>query len=163
VIANNTIQPITSNARGHQTFRGTRFLIGLVLGFIGLVLVSFGGLAVPVAQALGQTTVDPGLMDTLVRLEPVFVIAGVLHVAAATGVILDRRWGYALAVWMVAMGVFVSLGGIVFATAGRDPFALASPDPAAGTSGLGTLACTLACYVLAALGVGRVINARMRG
>ena len=144
------------------TFRGTRILTGLIVGFAGAVHISFGALAIPIAADLGRQAVDPGLMGTLLMLAPFIVILGVVHVISAVGVAQDRRWGLPLATWAVALGVFVTLAAIVFALAGRDAFALADPDPAPAHDGLGILLWTLLWYGVAGWGIQRVVAARSR-
>ncbi|HKG55729.1 MAG TPA: hypothetical protein VKA85_00595 [Candidatus Limnocylindrales bacterium] len=146
----------------HLTFRGTRLLTALILGFAGFVLIAFGGLAVPLSAELGGAAVDPGLMSALLGIAPLVVVLGIVHVIAAIGVARDRRWGQRLALWMVALGTFATLAGIVFALAGRDPFAVANPARDASRDGLGILLWTLAWYGIAAGGVQRIIAGRAR-
>jgi Na+/H+-dicarboxylate symporter len=146
----------------HLTFRGTRLLTGLILGFAGFVLIAFGGLAVPLSAELDGGAIDPGLMSTLLRIAPLVVVLGILHVIAGVGVARDRRWGQRLALWMVAFGTLATVAGIVVALAGRDPFAVANPAPGASRDGLGILLWTLAWYGIAAAGLQRIIAGRAR-
>jgi hypothetical protein len=141
------------------SYRGTRLLAGSILTFAGLVLLAFGGIATPIAASLSDTP-DAGLLSTLVTLAPFVVVAALLHVVAAVGVFRDRDWGYRLAIWMIALAVFVILAGIVMALAGRDPFAVASTDPKATGDGLGILLWTLAWYGVAAWAIQRVLVGR---
>ncbi len=154
------IVPVVRNRRPQTSFRGTRTLTGLVLGFAGLVAVAFGGIAVPLASALGMGALDRPLMDALTRLAPYLVVLGSLHLIAAVGVWADRRYGYVLGTWMVASGVLFATGGLVMAIAGRDPFALASRSATASADGIGILLWTLAWYGVAGWGIQRIVTAR---
>ena len=153
-------RPRTPWSRNHLSFRGTRIFTALMLGWAGLVLAAFGGVAVPAANDLGRASLDAGLMGLLGTLAPALVVLGVLHVVAAFGVGRDRAWGFRLGVWMLAAGVLFVVGGLVFAVAGRDPFALADPASPAAANGIALLAWTLGLYSLAGWGLGRVIAAR---
>ncbi|MFL5680827.1 MAG: hypothetical protein ACJ77B_09535 [Chloroflexota bacterium] len=156
--------PVRSPAQlpPHLTFRGTRVLTGLILGFAGFVLIAFGGLAVPLSAELDRGAMDPGLMSALLGIAPLVVVLGILHVIAGIGVARDRRWGQRLALWMIALGTLATVAGIVVAVAGRDPFAVANSAPSGSHDGLGILLWTLAWYGIAAAGLQRIIAGRAR-
>jgi hypothetical protein len=148
-------------ARRHLSFRGTRIFTGLMLGWAGLILFAFGMFAIPAANDLGRADVDPGLMALLGAAAPWIWALGILHVIAAVGVSRDRQtWGFRLAIWMLAIGVFAVAAGLVFALAGRDPFALADPASPSGANGIALLTWTLGLYALAGWGIRRVVGAR---
>jgi hypothetical protein len=151
--------PSRQQLPAHLTFRGTRLLTGLVLGFAGFVLIAFSGLAVPISAELGAGSVDPGLMSALLTIAPLVFVLGIVHVVAGIGVGRDRRWGYTLGLWTVSLGTFVTLLGIVVAIAGRDPFAMANPA-GQSTDGLGILLWTLFWYGVAAAGLQRILGGR---
>jgi hypothetical protein len=154
------VVPVVRNRRPQTAFRGTRTLTGLVLGFAGLVAVAFGGVAVPLASAVGLGAVDRPFMDALTRLAPYLVVLGALHLVAAVGVWTDRRYGYILGTWMVASGVLFATAGLVMALAGRDPFALTTQSASASPDGIGILLWTLAWYGVAGWGIQRIVIAR---
>jgi hypothetical protein len=147
--------------RAHLTFRGTRLLTGLILGFAGLVLLAFGALAVP--NALDRAATDPGLVSALGVLAPFLVVLGIVHLVAGYGVVRDRSWGFTLGLWSVAFGTLAIVAGLVLAVSGRDAFAIANPAPSGPGQGLGILLWTLAWYAIAAGGLQRVIAGRVRG
>ena len=147
-------------ASRHRTFRGTRIFTGLVLGWAGLILGSFGAFAVPAANALGRSAQDAGLMGLLGMVAPWLVVLGVFHVIAAVGIGRDRPWGFRIATWMLAIGVFVVIAATIFTVAGRDPFLLADPASTPGANGAGLLAWTLGLYALTAWGMRRTLSAR---
>jgi hypothetical protein len=153
------VVPVVRYRRPQTAFRGTRLLTGLVLGFAGTVALGFGGLAVPLAQAVVLGDVDRGLLAALSRIAPYLVVIGGIHLAAAVGIWSDRRWGYTLGTWMVAFGVLASMGGLVVAIAGRDPFA-AIGGVGGAADGIGILLWTLFWYGVAAWGIQRVVAAR---
>ncbi len=88
-----TAIPGQARPRPQTLFRGSRILTGVVLAFSGVLLASLASRGLPPAQLLG--------------------IVGVLQVLAAVGVWMDRGWGFALAIWVLAAGIFVVVGGIV--------------------------------------------------
>jgi hypothetical protein len=151
--------PVVRVRRPQTVFRGTRLLTGLVLAFAGTVALAFAGLAVPLAQAIAFGDVDRGLLAALSRIAPYVIVIGGIHLVAAVGIWADRRWGYTLGTWMVAFGVLASMGGLVVAIAGRDPFAAVGGVGAAG-DGIGILLWSLVWYGVAAWGIQRVVAAR---
>ncbi len=154
-------RPRTPWAQRHLTFRGTRVFTALMLGWAGLVLFAFGAFAVPAANDLGRAETDGGLMSLLGSIAPLLWGLGVVHVVAAVGVARDRlTWGFGLAIWMLAIGTLVVAAGLVFALAGRDPFALADPASPSAANGTGLLIWMLGLYALAGWGVRRIVAAR---
>jgi hypothetical protein len=147
-------------ASRHRTFRGTRIFTGLVLGWAGLVLASFGAFAVPAANALGRSAEDAGLMGLLGMVAPWLVVLGVFHVIAAVGIGRDRAWGFRIGTWALAIGVFVVLAAIIFTVAGRDPFLLADPASSPAANGGGLHAWTMGLYALTGWGMRRTLAAR---
>lgn len=148
-------------ARRHLSFRGTRIFTGLMLGWAGLILFAFGMFAIPAAHDLGRAGVDPGLMALLGSAAPWIWGLGILHAIAAIGVARDwRTWGFRLSIWLLAIGVLIVATGLVFAVAGRDPFALADPASPSEANGIALLAWTLGLYGLAGWGVRRIVAAR---
>jgi hypothetical protein len=154
-------RPRTPWAERHLTFRGTRVFTALMLAWVGLILFAFGAFAVPAANDLGRAKADAGLMSLLGSIAPLLWGLGVVHVVAAVGVARDRlTWGFGLAIWMLAIGALVVAAGLVFALAGRDPFALADPASPRAANGTGLLIWTLGLYALAGWGVRRIVAAR---
>jgi hypothetical protein len=130
-----TAIPPQARRRPQTLFRGSRILSGLILAFSGVLVAAFGALGLAPSQLLS--------------------VVGVLQVVAAVGLWLDRDWGLALAMWVLAAGVFVILGGIVIAILGLDPLA----DRMA-SGGLPLLVWTLSWYGAAGWGIQRTIVAR---
>lgn len=155
------VAPRAPWARAHLSFRGTRLFSAIMLGWAGLVLFAFGMFAVPAAHDLGRGAVDPGLMSLLGTAAPFLWALGILHVVAALGMTREWQvWGFRLAMWMVAVGVFAVAAGLVFAVAGRDPFALVDPASPSGPDGIALLAWTLGVYALVGWGLRRILTAR---
>ena len=150
------VRPVAPWARGHLSFRGTRIFTGLMLGWVGFIMFAFGAFAVPAASDTRRAEVDAGLMALLGTVAPWLVALGITQLVAAVAIARDRAWGLRAAQWLLAAGSLVVLGGLVFAVAGRDPFALT--DPAA--NGVALLAWTLGLYALVGWGVRRIVAAR---
>jgi hypothetical protein len=154
------VAPAAPWARSHLSFRGTRLFTGLMLGWAGLILFAFGMFAVPAANDLGRADVDPGLMAMLGSVAPFLWALGILHLIAAVGVTREwRTWGFRLSMWMLALGVFAVSAGLVFAVAGRDPFALTDPG-ASSPNGTALLVWTLGMYGIVGWGLRRILAAR---
>lgn len=153
------VTPVVRLRAPQTAFHGTRTLTGLVLAFAGIVAVAFGGIAVPLAAAFGLGAADPTLMSALSRVAPFILVVGGFHLVAAVGIWADRRWGYTIGTWMIALGVLGSTAGLVVAIAGRDPFAVLGGLGSSG-DGIGILAWTLAWYGVAAWGIQRVVVGR---
>jgi hypothetical protein len=130
-----TAIPNQARPRPQTLFRGSRILTGVILAFSGVLLAALATRGNAPAQLLS--------------------VIGVLQVLAAVGVWMDRRWGFALAIWVLAAGVFVIVGGIVVAVLGLD---LLGGQRAGG--GLALLVWTLFWYGVAAWGLQRTVVAR---
>jgi hypothetical protein len=132
-----------------------------MLGWAGLILFAFGMFAVPAANDLGRGSVDPGLMHLLGTAAPFIWALGILHLIAAVGITREwPTWGFRLATWMLAAGVFAVAAGLVLAVAGRDPFGLTDPAAPSGANGIALLAWTLGLYALVGWGLRRILTAR---
>lgn len=153
-------RPTAPWGRGHLSFRGTRIFTGLMLGWAGLIVLSFGSLAVPAANDLGLASADPGLMHLLGSIAPWLAAFGIVQLVAGVGITRDRGWGYRLGTWALAIGTFVVLAGTVLALAGRDPFAIADPASPPVANGVALFAWTLGLYGLVGWGVRRILAAR---
>jgi hypothetical protein len=154
------VQPRAPWKRHHLSFRGTRILTALMLGWVGVIEFAFGIFAVPAANDLGRASLDAGLMSLLGTLAPFVWALGIAHVVAAYGVGLDRAWGFRHATWLLSLGVLLIAGGLVFVVAGRDPFRLVDGAAAPAVNGLGLLGATLVLYAIAGWGVRRIVAAR---
>jgi hypothetical protein len=130
-----TAIPHQARPRAQTLFRGSRILTGLILAFSGVLLAALASRGLAPAQLLS--------------------IVGVLQILAAVGVWMDRGWGFALAIWVLAAGVFVVVGGIVLVLLGLDPLA----GQGAG-GGLALLVWTLFWYGVAAWALQRTVIAR---
>ena len=126
-----TAIPSQARPRPQTLFRGSRILAGLIFVFGGILLAAMGALGMPAA--------------------PLLSAFGVLQVLAGIGLWMDRGWGFGLAAWGLAAGVFATLGGIVIGVIGRDPL---------GDGGTAFLAWTLLWYGVAAWALQRTVVAR---
>jgi hypothetical protein len=156
-----TLTFTSSRPLPHLSFRGTRVLTAIFLGWAGLIVFSFGvlGLTTPRDAAAGAS--DPGLHAFLSSAAPWLVGLGVAHLVAAVGIGRDRAWAFRTAMWMLAVGVLIVLTALIAIVAGRDPFAIV--DPLGRRDGLGLFLVALALYGIVGWGIRRVAEARRLG
>jgi hypothetical protein len=152
---------VPAGPRPHLAYRGTRIFTAVLLGWVGLIVLPIGSLAVTTSSTSSGGATDPGLREFLNGAAPYLVVLGIVHLVAAVGIGRDRPWSYGLGMWMLAAGVLVTMLAIVTLAAGRDPFAVV--DPIGRRDGLGLALWALALYGLVGWGLRRIGEGRRIG
>lgn len=127
----------------HALRRGTRGFAALVIWLAGCV-----------ASAVGIAVLPESSLDRLALswLIPLAVAFGVAHFVAAYGLLAGRRWSASLTGYLAAIGIGITVYGLLATLSGLDPFAASSALPAdcARADGLGLLAWMIGMWLVAA-------------
>jgi hypothetical protein len=123
--------------------RGTRGFAALVTTLAGLIVLGVGAVVLP------TTALDRLALSWLI---PLTVVYGLAHLVAAYGLIRRRIWSSELVGYLAAIGIGVSVYGLILMLTGQDPFGATSslPSDRAWAEGFGLLVWMIGLWAIAA-------------